>query len=386
MSASVLPDSASPPPAAGLPARPPGRAVQGGLRGAQDAAVAPARAIEALLSTQAPGTPSVARQLRLLIAARLDALPWPASGHTLARWQALAAVAAHDLALAKLYEGHTDALAVLHELQVAAPPAGSCLGMWAAEPPDGRVTFQRLPDGEVRLAGTKRWCSGAAHVSHGLLTAWPADAGAAEGEGPWLVLVDMQQPAVQVQPGAWCAVGMADSQSLDVQLDGAIARLCGNAGDYLQRPGFWQGGIGVAACWYGGCVALGRALQRAVPAPGAAAGERGWLTQVALGRADVELQALAALVRQAAAWVDAHPQHSAQALALQVRSAVDAAAQRLLVLTGRTLGATPYCRDPHFARLAADLPVFLRQTHADRDLASLARLIDTPQEADRWAL
>lgn len=349
-------------------------------------ATGPAPAIKALLATRATAAIDVVAQLRALLAAGLDQLPQPGAGHTLARWQALAAVAAHDLSLAKLYEGHTDALAVLQALQEPLPPAGSCLGMWAAEPPDGRVTFRRLPDGQVRLAGTKRWCSGASDVSHGLLTAWPADGAADGADGPWLVLVDMAQPAVQVQPGAWCAVGMADSRSLDVQLDGAAARLCGGAGDYLRRPGFWQGGIGVAACWYGGCVALARALQHASPAPGAAVSERGWLTQVALGQADVELQALAALLRHAAAWVDAHPQQDAQALALQVRSAVDAAAQRLLVLTGRTLGATPYARDPHFARLAADLPVFLRQTHADRDLASLARLIGTRQETDRWTL
>lgn len=324
-------------------------------------------------------------QLQALVAAGLDELPWPGSGRTLQRWQALAAVAAYDLSLAKWYEGHTDALAVLNELNEPAPPAGACLGMWAAEPPDGRVTFERLPTGEVRLRGTKRWCSGAGDVTHGLLTAW-ADGPDAADSGPWLVLVDMAQPEVQVQPGAWCAVGMADSRSLDVQLDGATARLCGTSGAYLRRPGFWQGGIGVAACWYGGCLALGQALHRAAARLADAPADRRWPAQVALGQADVELQTLAALLRQAAAWVDAHPHDDAQVLALQVRSAVDMAAQRLLVLAGRALGATPYCRDAHFARLAADLPVFVRQTHADRDLASLARRVGTAEGAAAWTL
>lgn len=39
----------------------------------------------------------------------------PGGGATLARGQVLAAVDADDLALAKLYEGHTDALAILAE-------------------------------------------------------------------------------------------------------------------------------------------------------------------------------------------------------------------------------------------------------------------------------
>ena len=43
--------------------------------------------------------------LRDLVRQGLDQLPLPGSGHTLARWRALAAVAEHDLSLAKLYEG-----------------------------------------------------------------------------------------------------------------------------------------------------------------------------------------------------------------------------------------------------------------------------------------
>src|SRR5256885_6384264 len=56
-------------------------------------------------------------QLALLVAQSADRLPLPGRGHTLQRWRALAEVAAHSLGLAKLYEGHTDALAILSELQ-----------------------------------------------------------------------------------------------------------------------------------------------------------------------------------------------------------------------------------------------------------------------------
>jgi hypothetical protein len=54
--------------------------------------------------------------LRHLVEAGLDVLPRPGSGQTLARWRVLAAVASHDLSLVKLFEGHTDALAILAEL------------------------------------------------------------------------------------------------------------------------------------------------------------------------------------------------------------------------------------------------------------------------------
>ncbi len=51
--------------------------------------------------------------MRHLIADGLAELPPPGGGHTWTRWQALAAVASIDLSLAKVYEGHTDALAIL---------------------------------------------------------------------------------------------------------------------------------------------------------------------------------------------------------------------------------------------------------------------------------
>ncbi len=56
-----------------------------------------------------------------------------------ARWQVLGAVAAFDLLLTELYKGHTDALAILAELDNEAPEPGSSWGVWAAESPDARL-------------------------------------------------------------------------------------------------------------------------------------------------------------------------------------------------------------------------------------------------------
>ncbi|RMU46853.1 hypothetical protein ALP27_04872, partial [Pseudomonas savastanoi pv. glycinea] len=49
--------------------------------------------------------------------------------------------------------------------------------------------------------------------------------------------------------------------------------------------------------------------------------------------------------------------------------------------------AGPYCKDPHFARLITDLPVFLRQSHAEQDLAALGQLTGKRLPALRtWSL
>ena len=74
------------------------------------------------------------------------------------RWAALAQLAEEDLSLARLAEGHTDALAILAELgALNAPPAeaAGCLGRATARPgADGQQAARGW-----RLDGTKQYCS-----------------------------------------------------------------------------------------------------------------------------------------------------------------------------------------------------------------------------------
>ena len=51
------------------------------------------------------------------------------------RWAAFADLAGEDLSLARLGEGHADAIAILAELSGPAPAPGSRWGVWAANPP-----------------------------------------------------------------------------------------------------------------------------------------------------------------------------------------------------------------------------------------------------------
>ncbi len=326
---------------------------------------------------------AAAHALQTLIEAGLDQLEPPGGGRTLRRWQALAAVAEHDLSLAKLYEGHTDALAILCELGElgelrAARGALPMWAVWAAEAPQGRTLIRTAADGGIRLEGSKCWCSGAADVTHGLLTAWHED-----GRGPQLVGVTMAQPGITVSSDAWHAVGMAGSASVNVSFHGAHARLVGSEGRYLSRAGFWHGGAGVAACWYGGAKALGESLRQAVVKSGAASAHAFRLA--ALGKVELALAQTAGLLREAAAWIDANPQQDASAVALRTRLACEQCAATVQDECGRALGAAAYCLDADFARTAADLPVFIRQSHGERDFAALGNKVAAGAES-AWAL
>ena len=313
--------------------------------------------------------------LRLLADAGLDRLSLPGHGATLARWRALAAVGAHDLSLAKLFEGHTDALAILHEAGADAPAHGSTWGTWCAEPPDARLRLRSTPGGAFVLDGRKAWCSGAAAVSHALVSCWN-DAGE-----PMLAAVALHQPGVRVTDEGWHAVGMLASGSVDVQFDGVPALPLGAPGFYVRRPGFWQGGAGVAACWFGAATTLAAALRRRVQ------GQDDAHRLAQLGEVARDLRGAAATMREAAAAIDRDPQADAMALALAVRLGVEAAATRTLAAAGRALGPGPMCKDARLARLFADLPVFLRQSHAERDLEALGRLAAAGDEGEApWTL
>jgi hypothetical protein len=298
------------------------------------------------------------QRLLELIRCRADQIPMPGGGNTLGRWRALARIAAEDVALAKLFEGHTDALAIMAELDAPATPAGAVWGTWAAEPPFARLELHRMTSG-VQLAGRKAWCSGAETATHALVTAWDAD------NRQCLAAVQLAQPAITVTTQGWHAVGMGRAASGDVVFDSALAIEVGQPGQYTSRPGFWQGGGGIAACWYGGALPLAAAVAEQASSradPHALAH---------LGAIDVSLRTTRALLVETANWIDAHPAENAQRAALRARGAAEATVAEVLTRAGRTLGAGPLCRDAEMAQRYADLPIFVRQSHAERDLAEL---------------
>ncbi|MFT4431794.1 acyl-CoA dehydrogenase [Caballeronia sp. 15715] len=316
-----------------------------------------------------------ARALHALIDGGFDRLPLPGHGATLERWQILAAVAACDLALVKLFEGHTDALAIMAELGEAhVPERGQAWGVWAAEPPTARLAASAASNANsITLHGTKAWCSGAASITHALITAWN------EKDEPILAAVDLHQPGVRITREGWMAVGMAASASVDVHFDHARAISIGAPRAYLERAGFWHGGGGIAACWFGAAAAIGEFVKRD-------AGRRADPYKLAhLGAIDTALSGTASLLREAAARIDREPQSDAMPDAFRVRLAAERSAVAVIERAGRALGAAPLCRDCHFASLMADLPVFIRQSHAERDEAALAeRLING--ECGTWNL
>ena len=296
----------------------------------------------------------------------LRILPSPrGEGRTRHNWSVLARAAADDLDVARLAEAHLDAVTILSELGGPTVPAGSCWGVWAAESPSDKLTAEAVAGGAWRLTGRKPFCSGAAGpCTHALVTAHADD-------GRRLFALDLAAEGVTVRSGDWHALGMRGSAAATVDLADAPVAPVGGPEAYLERPGFWHGAIAVAAAWFGGAVGVAAPLRRA--------GREGRLDDhglAHLGALDADLAAGRALLREAAEAVDVPGEDvpTARRRAMRVRAVVEAAVESAVRRTGRALGPGPLVRDADHAQRVADLEVYVRQSHAERDLASLGLL------------
>ena len=292
-------------------------------------------------------------------------LPLPGSGETAQRWQRLAELTEIDVVAGRLAEAHADAVAILAELGGPDPQRDQLWGVWAAESRDA-VLCAHGDEVEAKLDGTKVWCSGAGLCTHALVTARLDNGRRA------LFAADLREGGVRPLPSAWRNPGMAGSDTRSVQFSGAPATAVGEPGAYLDRPGFWHGAIGVAACWLGGA--------RAVAAPlyvRAADDSADPHTLAHLGAVDAALTAAEATLESAARQVDADPVDragTAELIARRTRAVVETAVDEAITRTGRALGPGPLCQDAQHASRVADLAIYVRQSHAERDLEVLGRL------------
>lgn len=295
--------------------------------------------------------------------------PLPGSGETALLWEILASTAAADVGVARVLEPHLDALAILAAAgdvdleQVGAGPT-STWGVYAAEGPGVRVTATQHAGGWT-LDGVKPWCSLARDLSHALVTAWTDD-------GRCLFAVDLRGPGVSADAGPWVARGLAQVVSAPVRFENAPAVPVGDTGWYLSRPGFAWGGIGVAACWWGGAVGVARDVFAACTRR-----EPDQLALAHLGAIDTALSGARAVLLEASGAVDGHaPDESAVPpgiLARRARNVVARAVEETLARAAHALGPAPLAHDEAHARRVADLALYVRQHHAERDDAALGR-------------
>jgi hypothetical protein len=284
--------------------------------------------------------------------------PVPGGGATARRWSLLRAVGGADLTVVRVLEPHLDALAILAEADVA--PAPGIWGVYAAEAPGTELCAVR-DGGNWWLVGRKAWCSLAAQLGRALVTA-------RVGDGVRLFAVNLKDEGVTVQPARWIARGLRHVESGPVDFAHTPAEAVGPPGWYLSRSGFAWGGIGVAACWLGGASALVMTLRDALSRR-----PHNDLRLYNLGKADAALHGARCVLDASAAQIDAGKAAGPDGpvLAARVRAVVAGAVETILEHVGHALGPGPLAFDEEYARRVADLQLYVRQHHAERDLAGL---------------
>lgn len=298
-----------------------------------------------------------------------SAFPLPGAGSTLRLWESLATLGSVDLTVARAVEPHVDALAILAQASAGDPgsPAAALAdgartwGVFAAEGPGARLEARTGPNG-IRLSGRKPWCSLASTLSHALVTAWCSEDERA------LYAVELGAAGVVPSEGGWVAHGLRDVPSGPVDFHDVAAVPVGGPGWYLARPGFAWGGIGVAAVWYGGAVGVARRL--------VAQADTRRLDQIGeahLGAVDAALWAARSTLVAAAEAVDAGAATglAGAILAQRTRQVVARVAEAVLLHADHALGPAPLALEDEHAARVADLRLYLRQEHAERDQAAL---------------
>jgi alkylation response protein AidB-like acyl-CoA dehydrogenase len=293
------------------------------------------------------------------------AVPLPGAGDTPALFELLAALGRADLTAARVVEAHLDARAILAE--AGHDPQSGAWGVFAAEGPG--VRLDAYPnDGGFELTGTKPWCSLAGLLDRALVTAHTS-----EGHRR-LFEVDLRAQGVSVRSGEWIALGLQGVQSGSVDFDAVPSSPVGADGWYLDRPGFAWGGIGVAACWLGGAEGLARRLWDATNTPSR---EPDQIALMHLGAVDAQLFTARAALADAGRRIDDGRATGAagRLLAARTRITVANVVEDVLRRVAHALGPAPLALEAEHARRVADLELYVRQHHAERDEASLGRRI-----------
>jgi alkylation response protein AidB-like acyl-CoA dehydrogenase len=282
---------------------------------------------------------------------------------------------AADLSLARLFEGHVNAIMLVSrygsEIQIAnlskSVKGGALAGVWGA---DGAIGLSRARHGDASvLRGGKIFASGAGFVRRPLVTV--ATDG---GHIMYLLRLDGQE---QVDVASWPALGMRASASKAIDLTGitvGVNEEVGSPGDFMRQPFFSAGAWRFCAAQLGAAERLATLFQEQLKAKGRASDPyqlervagcavacttaRFWIEEAALRFGSESLDPSAVV-----------------AFANLTRCASERAALDVLELVQRGAGLSAFLRGQPIERISRDLATYLRQPVPDLAMSDAARAI-----------
>ena len=184
-------------------------------------------------------------------------------GNTSKLLELLKRVGKANLSIGRIYEGHINALYLIHlfanpaqkEYWYRKAAQDSLFAVWNTQADNGIKLCQ---EGEkIKVSGKKTFCSGAAIVTTGLIT---GEIATEDRQGWQMMLVEMDQiHEDHIDKSSWKTLGMRASGSFTVDFSGYTIQehgLLGQPGEYLKQPYFNGGAIRFAAVQLGGVEAI----------------------------------------------------------------------------------------------------------------------------------
>lgn len=352
---------------------------------ARAATIADFAATNALALDRAGAFP--AEEFARIAAAGLLAVPLPRGqgglglgterGGTAPLMRLLAEMGRGSLAMGRVYEGHVNALALIHifgtpeQRAIYATDARDrdmLFGVWNTGAADDVRIFP-LGGGRYRLEGAKTFSSGAGYVQR-------AFANGKLPDGGWqMCIVPMDEVETRTDPSWWQVSGMRSSVSYKVDFTGVEVTehaMLGQPGDYTRQPWLTGGAIRFAAVQFGGAQALHDAT-------------RVWLhmlhrtddpyQRARIGEMAIAIETGRLWLAGAAAVMDDPASETERIIAYanMTRTAISRIGTAMMQWAEEAVGARGMQPPCPVERIARDLSVYLRQPAPDAALADVGR-------------
>jgi alkylation response protein AidB-like acyl-CoA dehydrogenase len=295
-----------------------------------------------------------------------------ASDEAQSLFRILAAVGRGDLSVARIFEGHVNALLLIRlfgseaqlEHHASLASSGELYGIWNTDVPGEAVA---LEDGILR--GRKNFASGVEGINHALVTAQTP-------QGRQLVIVPTA--GLEIDRSWWHPLGMRASGSHVVYFQSTVStdqQLLGTPGDYLKEPWFSGGAIRFAAAHVGGMHAI---LDVVVAHLKKAKRAENPHQQHRLGEMGIRVGAAYSWLDHAAKqWsaIGSVSDNEVIASLSAARLAIERSALDVLELAERSVGAAGMLAPHALERLIRDLRTYLRQPNPDAALATVGAAV-----------
>ncbi|GGB97739.1 acyl-CoA dehydrogenase family protein [Dyadobacter sediminis] len=308
--------------------------------------------------------------------------------------QILKEVGKASLPAGRIYEGHINALYLIHlfgdstrKQRWFADADAHLFGVWNTQDEAG-IKIHDLGNGRYRLEGSKTFCSGADWITRPLITGELVSA----GRSGWQMCV---VPTEHVQPirsdsSFWQPLGMRASASFRMDFTGVEideSDLLAEPDAYYRQPYFSSGAIRFAAVQLGGAQAILEETHRFLQsmARGEDAFQRTRIAQITylVETGNLWINQAAENLDQ---WLD-EPDATAKILAYvnMARTVIEDICLRCMHLAERSVGARGLMRPNVLERLHRDLTTYLRQPAPDAAMMAIGQyVLDQQHAAKLW--